>query len=1048
MQTKNQISLARKALYGIMLLGVFLSAFGGGNVPPARAQAQVVNTTATSLLQPDITAIGLTPRFLLFTSGEEPIVIDFATVLTVPNEFRSPIQTAIESSRSLLPSTNRFTVTALRRSQNWMYAVLVPTRLVESGWSAGLRPEEIVEILGRVDSGGQWVAYVQGSSDFLKLARDVPKDFFDFSLLLNKSASSLQTVEYLFPWTSGQSWMIVGRKVPFWHQGWTPNSLDFQPRNTTNPSTDLAVLAAASGTLTRVCGGTNDPYQSTLKIVDSVGGTTFYLHIDTNSFRSDLDGQNVVRGQFLGLLYNGTQGAGGRGSQYDTYCGYGDVTHIHFELPSQDMTINGISANNIANSAFGTPYTSSNTRVDDNGVGRLATLNLTVKLENPQQLSNFNHGNQVAVVVLKSSTKQILFEPSVVSTNSSGYYGGLGLSNIQPGTYDICAKARHYLGQCARNVTVNPGSTINIDFSNGGNNPAWLGDIDAYGEDNEDNILDLERIKFVILACLPHCGLEFDMNRDGVVDTQDYSLVLYRVGHDFRGEGAFNKPFGVTGQASNEGSISMSSGNGTLSIQPGFQSNWIGDTISASIVVNTGGDSISGVDAIVYYDPGILEVIDEDGGKDGIQISNAGLFPNTYRNMADPTQGVIRFSAGYGNNNSQFNGTGTLAILRFRAIAATPQLLYTMVKPVVNSDVSDDSNGAQFNTALDVLTSSSVASYIVYGTQYRPSPSISLSPTSGTIIGQTLLNVSAIVSEPYNQVECVSFGLDPNSGNSVSASDCDSSDGWGVQLDISSIPDQNDVTIWASATLRATPTAYTAESTNITLDRTAPSVWNSYTYPPYSTPGNTVQVQVSIIEALSGKVYAELWVNTANDSSDYGEWVQVDAGYVYPPPTPTWPQFLATLNWDTTGFDVGSHLIAATLQDDAGNWRSWNTIYTIRSPVSNSIYLPLVLSNYAQVIKPVFVYPAYGATLDYDGSYLFGVEPITSAQGFLWGFFQNGVSVWENLRDEGTLSGNEYGILPGTVAHSKFVPGSVDVWVRALINGQWTDATIITIYLQ
>jgi len=366
----------------------------------------------------------------------------------------------------------------------------------------------------------------------------------------------------------------------------------------------------------------------------------------------------------------------------------------------------------------------------------------------------------------------------------------------------------------------------------------------------------------------------------------------------------------------------------------------------------------------------------------------------------------------------------------------------------VNSDVSDDSNGAQFNTALDVLTSSSVASYIVYGTQYRPSPSISLSPTSGTIIGQTLLNVSAIVSEPYNQVECVSFGLDPNSGNSVSASDCDSSDGWGVQLDISSIPDQNDVTIWASATLRATPTAYTAESTNITLDRTAPSVWNSYTYPPYSTPGNTVQVQVSIIEALSGKVYAELWVNTANDSSDYGEWVQVDAGYVYPPPTPTWPQFLATLNWDTTGFDVGSHLIAATLQDDAGNWRSWNTIYTIRSPVSNSIYLPLVLSNYAQVIKPVFVYPAYGATLDYDGSYLFGVEPITSAQGFLWGFFQNGVSVWENLRDEGTLSGNEYGILPGTVAHSKFVPGSVDVWVRALINGQWTDATIITIYLQ
>jgi hypothetical protein len=98
--------------------------------------------------------------------------------------------------------------------------------------------------------------------------------------------------------------------------------------------------------------------------------------------------------------------------------------------------------------------------------------------------------------------------------------------------------------------------------------------------------------------------------------------------------------------------------------------------------------------------------------------------------------------------------------------------------------------------------------------------------------------------------------------------------------------------------------------------------------------------------------------------------------------------------------------------------------------------------------KPVFVYPVDDQILDYAGSYLFQVQPIATAQGFLWGFFQNGVLVWENLRDEGTLSSNEYGIHPGTTAHSKFAPGSVEVWVRALINGQWTDAAIITIYLQ
>jgi hypothetical protein len=100
------------------------------------------------------------------------------------------------------------------------------------------------------------------------------------------------------------------------------------------------------------------------------------------------------------------------------------------------------------------------------------------------------------------------------------------------------------------------------------------------------------------------------------------------------------------------------------------------------------------------------------------------------------------------------------------------------------------------------------------------------------------------------------------------------------------------------------------------------------------------------------------------------------------------------------------------------------------------------------VAGPVYVYSTDGQTWDYEGSYLFKVQPIASAEGFLWGFFQNGVMVWENYRDEGTLSGNEYGIHPGTIAHTKFVPGDVEVCVRATINGEWTDATLITIHLQ
>jgi GDSL-like Lipase/Acylhydrolase family len=97
---------------------------------------------------------------------------------------------------------------------------------------------------------------------------------------------------------------------------------------------------------------------------------------------------------------------------------------------------------------------------------------------------------------------------------------------------------------------------------------------------------------------------------------------------------------------------------------------------------------------------------------------------------------------------------------------------------------------------------------------------------------------------------------------------------------------------------------------------------------------------------------------------------------------------------------------------------------------------------------PRLVYPKNGQTLDSEGAYLFKVKPVEGASGYLWGFFQNGKMVWENHRNERKLSGTEYGIQPGTAAHKKFVKGNVEVWVRGLVNGKWTKATIITIHLQ
>ena len=44
MQTRNQILITRKTLYGIVLLGLFFSAFGVGNFSSARAQEATTNT--------------------------------------------------------------------------------------------------------------------------------------------------------------------------------------------------------------------------------------------------------------------------------------------------------------------------------------------------------------------------------------------------------------------------------------------------------------------------------------------------------------------------------------------------------------------------------------------------------------------------------------------------------------------------------------------------------------------------------------------------------------------------------------------------------------------------------------------------------------------------------------------------------------------------------------------------------------------------------------------------------------------------------------------
>jgi hypothetical protein len=102
---------------------------------------------------------------------------------------------------------------------------------------------------------------------------------------------------------------------------------------------------------------------------------------------------------------------------------------------------------------------------------------------------------------------------------------------------------------------------------------------------------------------------------------------------------------------------------------------------------------------------------------------------------------------------------------------------------------------------------------------------------------------------------------------------------------------------------------------------------------------------------------------------------------------------------------------------------------------------------------PVFIYPSDGSNRTHGELLQVSVTPVPDATGYLFGFFQGDKMVWENYRDERKLSKRSYDIPKESPAWQKFHKGvaggaaEVKIWARALVNGEWTDATIVTIYL-
>ena len=101
-----------------------------------------------------------------------------------------------------------------------------------------------------------------------------------------------------------------------------------------------------------------------------------------------------------------------------------------------------------------------------------------------------------------------------------------------------------------------------------------------------------------------------------------------------------------------------------------------------------------------------------------------------------------------------------------------------------------------------------------------------------------------------------------------------------------------------------------------------------------------------------------------------------------------------------------------------------------------------------QFIVPVVTSPTSGAT--WGASDPVVIQGVVGATGYLVGFVRDQQLIHENYRDENKSLNVINKVLRTTyqvpaTAVSKFTPGAMYIYVRALVNNQWTDAAVVPI---
>ena len=147
----------------------------------------------------------------------------------------------------------------------------------------------------------------------------------------------------------------------------------------------------------------------------------------------------------------------------------------------------------------------------------------------------------------------------------------------------------------------------------------------------------------------------------------------------------------------------------SLSLSPAAGTYTVGQTFNVDIIINTGGDAVSGATAILTYDTSRLQVTT------GSQITAGSIFTNPLTNTVGG--GTIRFDSG--SLGTAYTGTGTMATISFKALAAGTAAVNFTYNP---SSTTNTSIVAAASSPTNLLTTVNNGSYTISSGTTPPPP--------------------------------------------------------------------------------------------------------------------------------------------------------------------------------------------------------------------------------------------------------------------------------------------------------------------------------------